>query len=438
MGTVFGQQQRTFRPKDDTSQLRFPSFVDGTNMDRTPLPKFTKEWIKKRLGEIGRFSKGRGIRRNDVSDDGVPCIRYGEIYTQYQDYVISPVSRIPLAAANAALPINTGDILFACSGETAEDIGRCVAYLGEGEAFAGSDIIVLRPLEHNSMYLCYLLNHSVVATQKSRLAQGDAVVHINARNLAWVEIGLPPRHEQQAIANVLMDVDGLLGALEMLIAKKRSIHQAAMQQLLTGRTRLPGFRGAWETKRLGDIADVDLENLTSSTDPEYGFNYISLEQVEAGRLLDYTEETFQTAPSRARRILRRYDILMSTVRPNLMAHLFFRGQISNAICSTGFAVLRCKRHLSTPGFLFAHLFGHVVNRQIDKALAGSNYPAINSRDVQLIEIPCPPEVREQHAIAAVLSDMDDEIAALERRRDKTRAIKQGMMEQLLTGRVRLA
>ena len=128
---------------------------------------------------------------------------------------------------------------------------------------------------------------------------------------------------------------------------------------------------------------------------------------------------------------------MSTVRPGLMAHLLYREQIPNAVCSTGFAVLRAKIHLSDPGFLFFHLLGHIVNKQIEKTLAGSNYPAINGRDVRLLEIPCPPQIQEQRAIAAVLSDMDAEITALERRRDKAHVVKQGMMQQLLTGKVRL-
>ena len=136
-------------------------------------------------------------------------------------------------------------------------------------------------------------------------------------------------------------------------------------------------------------------------------------------------------------MLRHGDVLMSTVRPNLMAHLLYTGQVANAVCSTGFAVLRTKRNQSDPVFLFAHLFGHVVNKQIEKTLAGSNYPAINSHDVRLLEIPCPPEVDEQTAIATILSDMDAEIAALEAKLSKARQIKQGMMQELLTGRIRL-
>ena len=197
------------------------------------------------------------------------------------------------------------------------------------------------------------------------------------------------------------------------------------------------FGGEWETKQLQDILDINPQNFPSNTSPDYKFNYISLEQVDSGRLLGYSEEVFQTAPSRAQRILQSGDVLMSTVRPNLMAHLFFRDQMPNAVCSTGFAVLRSKRDLSDPYFIFAQLFTQNVNDQIAKILAGSNYPAINSRDVKLIEIPYPPQISEQRAIAEALSDVDGLLNALETLITKKRAIKQAVMQQLLTGKTRL-
>ena len=197
------------------------------------------------------------------------------------------------------------------------------------------------------------------------------------------------------------------------------------------------FSGKWQTKRLGEISDVNPQNFSSNTNPNYKFNYITLEQVDSGKLRGYSEEVFRTAPSRAQRILRNGDVLMSTVRPNLMAHLFFHEQVPNAVCSTGFAVLRAKHDLSVPYFLFSQLFSEGVNDQIDKILSGSNYPAINSRDVKLIEIPCPPQVSEQRAIAEALSDVDGLLNALEALIAKKRAIKQATMQQLLTGKTRL-
>lgn len=205
---------------------------------KTRLPGFTDEWRSCTLGDLGPFSKGRGIKRDEVSDEGVACIRYGELYTRYQDYVITPVSRLSPDVALAAWPIKTGDLLFAGSGETAEEIGRCAAYLGEEDAYAGGDIIVLTPTGQNSLYLGHLMNHETVAAQKARLGQGDAVVHISARNLAQVEIELPPVEEQTAIATVLSDMDAEIAGLERRRDKTNHIKRGMMQSLLTGRVRL--------------------------------------------------------------------------------------------------------------------------------------------------------------------------------------------------------
>lgn len=202
------------------------------------LPGFSGEWKTKRLDEIGFFSKGRGIKREDILEDGHPCIRYGELYTQYHNYINTPVSHISAAVASDALPIKTNDILFAGSGETVDEIGRCAAYLGDTQAFAGADIVVFTPLGQNSTFLSHLINHPLIAKQKSRLGQGDAVVHISAQNLGQLEVCLPRHDEQTAIATVLSDMDTEITALERRRDKTRTIKQGMMQQLLTGRTRL--------------------------------------------------------------------------------------------------------------------------------------------------------------------------------------------------------
>lgn len=249
-------------------------------------------------------------------------------------------------------------------------------------------------------------------------------------------VPLPSLLEQRAIAAALSDVDALLAGLTRLIAKKRDLKQAAMQQLLTGQTRLPGFTGEWEVRRLGDVVGTDPEQLSADTPPDFKFKYISLEDVDAGSLRGYSEPSFATAPSRARRRLRRDDVLVSTVRPNLQSHFYFGTSDGFWVCSTGFCVLRCNQGLSHPGYIFHLMFSRGVVRQIDSLLTGSNYPAINSGDVRALWVPWP-SYGEQVAISEVLSDMDTEITALEARREKTVALKQAMMEELLTGRTRL-
>lgn len=205
---------------------------------RVRLPGFHGSWKSSLLGDIGTFFKGQGIRRDQITDEGLPCIRYGEIYTRYENYTAKLFSRIPDEVAQTAGKICTGDLLFAGSGETSEEIGKCVAYLGEPLAYAGGDIVVCRPKGQNPNFLGQLLNHPAIVAQKARLGQGDAIVHISAGSLAKIEIQLPPDQEQKAIATVLSDMDAEIEKLERRRDKAQKIKQGMMQQLLTGRVRL--------------------------------------------------------------------------------------------------------------------------------------------------------------------------------------------------------
>lgn len=205
---------------------------------RTRLEGFTDPWRIRRLGDLGTFLKGRGIKRGDVRSSGVPCIRYGELYTTFQNYTDRTASFVARGIADTALPIRRGDILFAGSGETKAEIGMSVAYVGVAPAVAGGDIIVLRGTGYDSVFLATLLNTAHVAAQKARAGQGDAVVHIHARALAELSIPVPEPDEQHAIAQIFLDADANISTLERRLESARAIKQGMMQELLTGRTRL--------------------------------------------------------------------------------------------------------------------------------------------------------------------------------------------------------
>lgn len=381
-------------------------------------PRFSGKWETKQLKEIGLFSKGRGIKRDDVTDEGVPCIRYGELYTRYQDYILKVASRIPPEVAETALPIKTGDLLFAGSGETAEEIGRCAAYLGKEQAYAGGDVIVLTPSGQNPIFLGHLMNSPIVAAQKARLGQGDAVVHIYINNLAQVQIELPPIAEQNAIAEALSDVDGLITSLTALITKKRAIKQATMQQLLTGRTRLPGFRGAWKKIKISDLLAYrrpDPYIVQSDEYTEHGD--IPVLTANKAFILGYTDEVSG--------ICHNFPVIVFDDFTTDSKYATFPFKVK----SSAIKLLYPKHERVSLKYVFERM------QLIDFPLG--NHKRYYISEYQNLEL-CAPDYDEQHAIAAVLSDMDAEIAALEKRRDKTRAIKQGMMQQLLTGRVRLS
>ena len=202
------------------------------------LPGFSEAWQAMRLGELGCFLKGSGVTKGQALHGNLPCVRYGEIYTQHNEFIRAFHSWISRDVADVATRLRYGDILFAGSGETKEEIGKCVAFANEVEAYAGGDIVILRTEKADPLFLGYYLNTASINRQKASRGQGDAVVHISAKALTAIEGMFPPIAEQTAIATILSDMDTNLAALEAKLAKARQIKQAMMQALLTGRIRL--------------------------------------------------------------------------------------------------------------------------------------------------------------------------------------------------------
>lgn len=203
------------------------------------LPGCNHPWIPCTVGELGSLKKGAGIRRGDSGSGLIPCIRYGEIYTTYSAYTYELETHISNSVAMTATSIKTGDIVFACTGETKEDIGKCVAYLGTQVAYAGGDTQILTlNKEVDSLFLASLLNTSSMHRQMASYAQGDAVVHLAGEAIKAISLLLPSIQEQRVIANVLSDFDGDIEALEHKLAKYKQVRQGMMRELLTGHIRL--------------------------------------------------------------------------------------------------------------------------------------------------------------------------------------------------------
>lgn len=202
------------------------------------LPGFSGEWERYKLGERGQFFKGSGVRKDEANSGFIPCVRYGELYTIHDDVVREFASYISPEVAKTARPILNGDILFAGSGETKEEIGKCAVVTHDGEMYAGGDIIVFRPRADDPVFLAHLLNAPKAQKQKARKGQGDAVVHISATAVGDIDVQLPDTEEQRRISGVLEDMDAEIQALESRLEKARQVKEGMMQNLLTGRIRL--------------------------------------------------------------------------------------------------------------------------------------------------------------------------------------------------------
>ena len=203
------------------------------------LPGFSGEWSKCKLGSLGVLLKGAGINRNDSNSGNLPAVRYGELYTKHQNYVKNYFSHISKEVAANTQRVYRGDVLFAASGETKEEIGKCAAIIHETAAYAGGDILIFRPpTQLDPVFMGTLLNTANVRKQRAEKGQGDAVVHIHADALSSVSILIPNIEEQQAIAEILIGMDKEIELLERKLEKYRQVKQGMMQQLLTGKIRL--------------------------------------------------------------------------------------------------------------------------------------------------------------------------------------------------------
>ena len=224
-------------------ELRKRALMQRLLTGRTRLPGFTTPWQKVKLGEIGKFDKGAGVPKDKITSSGCKAITYGEIYTKY-NYVINQfTSYIDEETARESKGISSGTILFAGSGETLEDIGKCVAFIDNDKAYAGGDIIIFNPsIEVDSLVLSYILNSPVAIAQKRRYGQGHSVVHIYQKDLARIELELPSLPEQKAIAEVLTTADDEIATHRKKLDALRLQKRGLMQQLLTGKTRVKKFK----------------------------------------------------------------------------------------------------------------------------------------------------------------------------------------------------
>lgn len=233
--SLISSQQRLIEKKKAIKQGAMQELLTG----KKRLPGFSGEWRTYNLSELGLFDKGCGISRAESNTGNFPAVRYGELYTKHTDYVRRYYSHISGEVAQTAKRVTFGDILFAASGETKEEIGICAAIVDRQDVFAGGDIVVFTPItEIHPIFFGTLLNMPFVQKQKSGRGQGDAVVHIHADNLSEIIVSMPEKNEQEAIAAVIKDFNDEIELLEKKLVKCQQIKQGMMQELLTGRIRL--------------------------------------------------------------------------------------------------------------------------------------------------------------------------------------------------------
>ncbi len=379
----------------------------------TELGVIPEDWRVSSLGSLLSEPPAYGLNAPAVPFDGSRPT-YIRITDIGNDGRFRPSPRVSVnGGGNPRYLLRSGDLVFARTGAS---VGKSYLYdPNDGSLVFAGFLIRVTPDAGRLLpaYTAYYVQTDHywewVANNSVRSGQPG----INSREYGSLLLPLPPLPEQRVIAAVLSDVDELIGSLEALIAKKRAIKQATMQELLTGRKRLPGFKGEWDTVRLGKLLTV-----------RHGRNHggFSTRQGQypvlgSGGVMGRTNRILFDAPSV---LIGRKGTIN---KPQFMSGPFWAVDTMFYTEITPGADPKCLF------YLFCQIDWLAYNE-------ASGLPSLNAGTIESIVVSVP-SLPEQRAIATILSDMDAEIAALERRLDKTRAIKQGMMQQLLAGSIRL-
>lgn len=396
---------------------------------------------------VGReFSVQLGKMLDAARNTGAPKPYLGNRAVQWGRINLDDLALVPLSRSDLQrFQLRRGDLLVCEGGE----VGRSAIWNAPiSECYYQKALHRLRPLGGYNVYLMRALFELWASTgYLNNFVTQTSIAHLPKDKLEKIPLPVPPPAEQRAIAEALSDVDGLIGALDALIAKKRAIKQAAMQQLLTGKTRLPGFSGEWETKRLGEHVTFLRNGVNSRAElsSDGSIKYLHYGDIHTSSAL-YLDPKVRSMPSlteeKARTLdrLRIGDLVFADASEDMEGvgkSVEITGVSENGIVAGLHTIAaRFEKGVLADGFKAYLQFCPAFRDQLRRLAAGTKVYATNRTHIAGVEMKLP-DAEEQTAIANVLSDMDTDITALEQRRAKARAIKQGMMQQLLTGRVRL-
>ncbi|HEV3460110.1 MAG TPA: restriction endonuclease subunit S [Thermoanaerobaculia bacterium] len=389
---------------------------------QTEVGVIPKDWEVASIGSLASFRSGEGISIAALAEE-------------------SPATPIPVYGGNGI----AGYTNRALVRESVVVVGRVGQNCGEvyftgGPAWITDNALYPRFLLRrvDLRFLTLALQSAGLNTVKNR----NDLPLVTQSILHAVRIPLPPtKAEEEAIAAALSDADALVEFLEQRIAKKRQFKQGAMQELLLGKKRLPGFRGKWRTCQIGEV----INDCSSGATPYRGrpdyyrgtIKWITSGELNFNVITDSIEHISEEA-------VKKTHLRMHPAGTFLMAITGLEAAGTRGACgivgSPATTNQSCMAIYPSAGLTTAFLYHYYVLRGNDLALRycqGTKQQSYTAKLVGLLPIDLPPTVEEQTAIATIFSDMDAEITALEAQRVKTRALRQGIMQDLLTGRIRL-
>ena len=417
---------------------------------QTEVGVIPEDWRVEFLGSCVLIKGGGAFRSQDATKIGIRWLKIANV--GINEIIWSDESFLPKSYQQEfdAFLLNQFDYVVAL---TRPILGNRLKIArirsGDAPALLNQRVGKLFKVGNNHLeFISFLLQKPSVISSLQQSMAGTDPPNLSTRHISGIQVAVPPTlAEQEAIAGALSDADAWIESLEQLIAKKRQIKQGAMQELLTGKRRLPGFNGEWETKRLGDLGrcqrgvsynpSIDL----FSGDTNSSVRLLRSNNVQDAKIVFSDIQFVASSRVSSEQYLHKNDILicMANGSRDLVgkAGRYCEKKESAYTFGAFMGAFRPAGEIANPVFCF-YLFQTAAYRQhIAILLAGSSINNLTPDNLESHLVVVPKTLAEQTAIATVLSDMDTEIESLESKLAKAREIKQGMMQELLTGRIRL-
>ena len=373
-------------------------------------------WEYKKLGEIAtEMYRGSGIKRDQITKEGTPCVRYGEIYTTYNISFDSCVSYTNKENISSPKYFEHGDLLFAITGESVEDIGKTIAYLGNEKCLCGGDIICMKH-QQNPKYLAYALSTPDAIRQKGIGKTKLKVVHTNAPALRSITIPIAPIDKQQSIVDYLdsafAKIDTMKANTEKALNEAKALFEASLKEMLEP-------KDGWEEKTLPDISEnldsiripVTKKNRSEGKYPYYG----------ASGIVDYVndylfdEDILLISEDGANLLMRTYPIAFS---------------VSGKVWVNNHAHVLSFKYMATQRFIEYFFAGF----KLDDYISGAAQPKLTQKALNSIPISIPSEVSEQQSIVDTLDSLKSKVDRLQENYDKIsqecNALKQAILRQV--------
>ena len=406
---------------------------------QTEIGIIPKDWTVANFGSKVKIFRGGSPRPIQdyltQADDGVNWIKIGDV-REGDKYITSTEEKIIPEGVSRSRTVHAGDFILSNS----MSFGRPYILNIDGCIHDGWLTIQEYEQTFSKDFLYYLLSSDSVYQQYISMAAGSSVKNLNKEKVSALMVAYPEIGEQEKIAEALSCIDTLIAYSEKELAKKKAIKQGAMQELLTGKKRLPGFSEKWESNKLHKCTERIIVGLATSVTQYYRergtviFRNLNIlpNKLDDRDILYLDPDFANTYPNKK---VKANDVL--TVHTGYVGiSCLVPPKYEGALTFTTL-ITTTKKDVLSPAFLVAHLNSPIGTKTIEALQAGGGRNNLNVSDFEQYELFFPQDVAEQEAIAEVLSNMDSEIEALEQKLAKTRQIKQGMMQQLLTGKIRL-